>query len=254
VTVNCGRRDVRVAEIAAVVGLSPRGLQFLCRRHFGRSPLRLLRDAGLHRVREAMDSAETAPATMAEAAAMAGFGRPDRFAAAYRARYGEDPRLPAGGGALPGPVNGGEQGGAGPVSATGTRTEAGAHVVGPAAGKGRGAGASTAGKEPGEFPHPGPVTRDCPLQCLLELLDLKAGNPLMRGRGIRVGPPETVGDVLDLYASRRLRDITGLGPRRIAQIAVALEAAGFDLRPRPCPRPGDGGRPAVSPAGKDPGS
>lgn len=104
-------------------------------------------------------------------------------------------------------------------------------------------------KGPDEFPHHqhhGPITRGCPPQCLLDLLSRRAWNPLMRG-DIGVSAPETVGDVLDLYASHRLRDVSGLGPRRIGEIATALVVAGFDLSS--CPRPessrsGDQPRPA----------
>jgi transcriptional regulator GlxA family with amidase domain len=90
---NCTRDDVRVDEMAAAVGVSRRQLQVICRKQFGRSPMRLLADTRLHRVREAMARPETAPSTVAEAAAMAGYGRADRFKAAWRARYREDPRL-----------------------------------------------------------------------------------------------------------------------------------------------------------------
>lgn len=86
-----------------------------------------------------------------------------------------------------------------------------------------------------EFPHHGHrglVTRDCPPECLLDLLSRKAWNPLMRG-GTEVSPPETVGDVLDLYARRQLREIPGLGPRHIGEIEAALIFAGFDLTADP---------------------
>lgn len=81
-----------------------------------------------------------------------------------------------------------------------------------------------------EIPHHGPITRDCPPECLLALLSRKAWNPLMRG-DITVSPPESVGDVLDLYARGQLSEIPGLGPRRISEIETALIFAGFDLTP-----------------------
>lgn len=82
-----------------------------------------------------------------------------------------------------------------------------------------------------EFPHHGhrgPVTRGCPPECLLDVLSRKAWNPLMRG-GNLTDPPKTIGDVLNLYARNLLKEIDGLGSRRIGEIEAALVLAGFDL-------------------------
>jgi AraC-like DNA-binding protein len=92
---NCHRRGVTVAEIAEVVGVSVRRLQTVCKRDFGRSPLHLLADIRLHRVHLALTGRAPAPASIAEAAALAGYSRRHRFRAAYRRRYGRDPVLPA---------------------------------------------------------------------------------------------------------------------------------------------------------------
>lgn len=82
-----------------------------------------------------------------------------------------------------------------------------------------------------EFPHhrhQGPVTRDCPPECLLDMMSRNAWNPLTRGRS-PADSPKTVGDVLDLYAHGLLKEIPGLGPRRIGEIKCALVIAGFDI-------------------------
>lgn len=67
------------------------------------------------------------------------------------------------------------------------------------------------------------------MACLLAVMSRKAWLPLARGQRFLCEPPQTVGDVLDLYARDQLSDITGLGPRRIAEIEAALVLAGFGL-------------------------
>jgi hypothetical protein len=75
-------------------------------------------------------------------------------------------------------------------------------------------------------PHHGPVTRDCPIECLLTVpLSLMSYNRLWWASN----PPHTVGDVLGLYVRNELRNIRGLGRRRIAEIGTVLIVAGFDL-------------------------
>jgi transcriptional regulator GlxA family with amidase domain len=93
---NFRRRYVRVAEIAAVIGVSQRRLRVLCMRDFGCSPMRLLADIRLYHVCQALASPDSAPRSMAEAARLAGFSSTGRFRSAYRDRYGTDPVIPAG--------------------------------------------------------------------------------------------------------------------------------------------------------------
>jgi hypothetical protein len=78
-------------------------------------------------------------------------------------------------------------------------------------------------------PHHGPVTAGCPVECLLTVLSLYSFNPLARADGAPFGEPCTVGEVVALYARRRLSEIRGLGPRRISEIEAALVLAGLDL-------------------------
>ncbi|MGH7734825.1 MAG: hypothetical protein ACREOE_14325 [Gemmatimonadales bacterium] len=81
----------------------------------------------------------------------------------------------------------------------------------------------------GRVPHHGPVTPECPVECLLTVLSLNSINPLTRAYDAPFGEPRTVGDVVDLYTRHQLRMIRGLGPRRVSEIEAALVLAGLDL-------------------------
>jgi hypothetical protein len=85
--------------------------------------------------------------------------------------------------------------------------------------------------------HDGQVTEVCPVACLLTVMSRKTWLPLSRGWSWLSGPPETVGDVLDLYRNDLLGGIWNLGRRRVGEIEAALVLAGFDLgalRQRAC--------------------
>ncbi len=85
------------------------------------------------------------------------------------------------------------------------------------------------------------ITRACPLDCLRAVLPTAALNLLARAWGAPFDPPRTAGDVVDLYQQRRLSQIRGLGPRRAAEIALALRAAALISAPghaRQEPAPG----------------
>lgn len=81
----------------------------------------------------------------------------------------------------------------------------------------------------GRVPHHGPVTRDCPVECLLTVLSMNSFNPLTRADSAPFAEPRTVGDVVDLYTRSQLRKIRGLGPRRVSEIEAALVLAGLNL-------------------------
>jgi hypothetical protein len=81
----------------------------------------------------------------------------------------------------------------------------------------------------GRVPHHGPVTPECPVECLLFVLSLNSFNPLTRAYDAPFDPPRTVGDVVDLYTRHQLRMICGLGPRRTSEIEAALVLAGLNL-------------------------
>ena len=69
----------------------------------------------------------------------------------------------------------------------------------------------------------------CPVDCLRPVLPLKTLNPLARAYDAPFDPPRTVGDVIELYRAGQLREIHGLGDRRILEIAAALVLAGLDI-------------------------
>jgi hypothetical protein len=77
---------------------------------------------------------------------------------------------------------------------------------------------------PGVVPHHGPVRPDCPLECLLPALSLMSFNRLKWADD----PARTVGDVMNLLTTHHLGKISGLGPRRTAEISQALHRAGLD--------------------------
>jgi hypothetical protein len=81
----------------------------------------------------------------------------------------------------------------------------------------------------GAVPHHGPVSPDCPVECLLTVLSLTSFNPLARAYDAPFAPPRTVGDVIELYNRRQVRKIRGLGRRRLSEIEAALVFAGLDL-------------------------
>jgi hypothetical protein len=85
----------------------------------------------------------------------------------------------------------------------------------------------------GAVPHYGPVSPDCPVECLRAVLSTGSFNPLARACDAPFDPPGTVGDVLGLYSRGQLREIRGLGRRRISEIGAALVLAGFDITAAP---------------------
>lgn len=61
------------------------------------------------------------------------------------------------------------------------------------------------------------------------MLSVASFNLLARAYDAPFDPPRTVGDVMDLYDRRMLRQIRGLGPRKISGIEAALVFAGLDV-------------------------
>ncbi|MDG6103245.1 AraC family transcriptional regulator [Dactylosporangium aurantiacum] len=84
-------RAFTVTELAAVAGVSVRALQEGFRRHVGLAPLAMLRRIRLGCARDELLAAGPHEVTVAEVAHRWGFGHLGRFAAAYRARFGETP-------------------------------------------------------------------------------------------------------------------------------------------------------------------
>ncbi|MBM2618398.1 helix-turn-helix transcriptional regulator [Actinoplanes sp. LDG1-06] len=87
-------RPLTVAEIAEAAGVNPRTLQAAFRHHSAIAPLTYLRRARLERARAELRAARHGDGTtVAAVASRWGFHRPARFATAYRAAFGEPPRL-----------------------------------------------------------------------------------------------------------------------------------------------------------------
>jgi AraC-like DNA-binding protein len=86
-------QPVGVADLAAATGLSIRRVQAISRRHWGQTPMQLLRGIRLDHARETLLAAEADSESIATVAAAAGFTRMTRFTAAYRQRFGETPAL-----------------------------------------------------------------------------------------------------------------------------------------------------------------
>jgi len=86
---------IGLAEIAAAAGMRPRGLQAAFRRDMGATPMEHLRALRLHAAHEELLAVDPTHErnTVEAIAARWGFINPGRFAAAYRARYGQNPAL-----------------------------------------------------------------------------------------------------------------------------------------------------------------
>ncbi|MET8339164.1 AraC family transcriptional regulator [Streptosporangium canum] len=78
-------------DVARAVAVSGRSLQEGFRRHLGLTPMTYLRDVRLGRVHEELVTGDPARCTVTGVAARWGFLHQGRFAAAYRARYGQAP-------------------------------------------------------------------------------------------------------------------------------------------------------------------
>lgn len=86
---------------------------------------------------------------------------------------------------------------------------------------------------PGAVPHHGPISADCPVECLRAILPLKSFNPLARAYDAPFDPPGTVGDVIELCRGGRLREIRGIGRRHTSEIEAVLVFAGLDITAHP---------------------
>ena len=86
-------RDLRIAEICAALGVSDRVLRRCCEEQMGMNATSYLRLHRMQLVHRALSNENRDTASISEIARRYGFRDPGRFAARYRALYGE---LPAG--------------------------------------------------------------------------------------------------------------------------------------------------------------
>lgn len=85
------RDDVSLSDIAGAAGLSDRGVQQLFRRTLGTTPMSYLRDVRLDGVRHELVAARPGATGVGEIAGSWRLTHLGRFAAGYRARFGELP-------------------------------------------------------------------------------------------------------------------------------------------------------------------
>ena len=83
--------DIRLADIAAAIAVTPRTVQYTFRRHLGTTPLEYLRRVRLHRAHRDLQAADPAVDTVMEIAGRWQFGHPGRFSRAYKETFGNPP-------------------------------------------------------------------------------------------------------------------------------------------------------------------
>jgi AraC-like DNA-binding protein len=90
VRADCAGR-LSVAEIGAELGVADRTIRICCQQHLNMGPSRYLRARRMQLVRRALRRADPSDTSVAQIARRYGFGELGRFAASYRARFGELP-------------------------------------------------------------------------------------------------------------------------------------------------------------------
>jgi AraC-like DNA-binding protein len=83
--------DIGSADIAAVIRVTPRALQYMFRRHLDTTPLQYLRRLRLHHAHRDLVAADPRHDTVAAIAARWGFMHAGRFAVYYHHAYGQSP-------------------------------------------------------------------------------------------------------------------------------------------------------------------
>jgi len=83
--------DIRLADIAAAIGVTPRTVQYTFRRHLGTTPLEYLRRVRLYRAHHDLQAADPSVDTVMEIAGRWRFGHPGRFSMAYKEAFGTPP-------------------------------------------------------------------------------------------------------------------------------------------------------------------
>lgn len=83
--------DIRLTDIAAAIGVTPRTVQYTFRRHLDTTPLEYLRRERLHRAHRDLQAADPSVDTVMEIAGRWRFGHPGRFSMAYKEAFGIPP-------------------------------------------------------------------------------------------------------------------------------------------------------------------
>jgi len=84
-------KPTRIPELCRTVGVEPRQLRRACQAILGVTPVSYLHTLRLSEVRRTLTTQDGAAATITEVASRFGFHEFGRFAAAYRAAFGEQP-------------------------------------------------------------------------------------------------------------------------------------------------------------------
>lgn len=86
-------RPIGITDIAAASGVGPRALQLAFRRYADTTPWSYVRSVRLHRAHRDLQAADAGRDTVLAIALRWGFTNRSRFAAEYRAAYGETPAV-----------------------------------------------------------------------------------------------------------------------------------------------------------------
>ena len=83
--------DIRLTDIAAAIGVTPRTVQYTFRRHLGSTPLGYLRRVRLQRAHRDLQAAKPNVDTVMAIADRWRFGHPGRFSRVYKEAFGTSP-------------------------------------------------------------------------------------------------------------------------------------------------------------------
>lgn len=84
-------KPARIPELCRIIGVEPRQLRRACQAILGMTPVSHLHMLRLSEVRRTLSTPDGATSTITEVASRFGFHELGRFAAAYRAAFGEHP-------------------------------------------------------------------------------------------------------------------------------------------------------------------
>jgi transcriptional regulator GlxA family with amidase domain len=84
-------KPTRIPELSRAIGVEPRQLRRACQAILGMTPVSYLNSLRLSEVRRTLSTLNGAASTITESASRFGFHELGRFAAAYRAAFGEHP-------------------------------------------------------------------------------------------------------------------------------------------------------------------
>jgi transcriptional regulator GlxA family with amidase domain len=83
--------DIGVGDVAEAVGVTPRSVQYMFRRHLGTTPLEYLRRVRLDCAHRDLKAADPAVDTVTAIAGRWGFSHAGRFSIAYKRAFGTEP-------------------------------------------------------------------------------------------------------------------------------------------------------------------